>query len=84
MVSLGADIYSTLIGRVVFAIGATAALALVLASISDRAFFARLFKASLKERETKQNSHIYRPQKIQFVEILCIVLNIGAILSFAR
>jgi len=45
MVSLGADIYSTLIGRVVFAIGATAALALVLASISDRAFFARLFKS---------------------------------------
>lgn len=45
MVSLGADIYSTLIGRVVFAIGATAALALVLASISDRAFFARLFRS---------------------------------------
>lgn len=44
MVSLGADIYSTLIGRVVFAIGATAALAVVLASISDRAFFARLFR----------------------------------------
>lgn len=45
MVSLGADIYSTLIGRVVFAIGATAALALVLASISDRAFFSRLFRS---------------------------------------
>ncbi|WP_113259860.1 nucleoside recognition domain-containing protein [Agrobacterium cavarae] len=45
MVSLGADIYSTLIGRVVFAIGATAALAVVLASISDRAFFARLFRS---------------------------------------
>ncbi|MEH3126628.1 nucleoside recognition domain-containing protein [Agrobacterium cavarae] len=45
MVSLGADIYSALIGRVIFAIGATAALALVLASISDRAFFARLFKS---------------------------------------
>jgi len=45
MLSLGADIYSTLIGRVVFAIGATAALALVLASISDRAFFARLFRS---------------------------------------
>ncbi len=45
MVSLGADIYSTLIGRVVFAIGATAALALVLAAISDRAFFSRLFRS---------------------------------------
>ncbi len=45
MVSLGADIYSTLFGRVVFAIGATAALALVLTSISDRAFFARLFRS---------------------------------------
>ncbi|KQM34626.1 nucleoside recognition protein [Rhizobium sp. Leaf68] len=45
MVSLGADIYSTLMGRVVFAIGATAALALVLTYISDRAFFARLFRS---------------------------------------
>ncbi|WP_296105658.1 nucleoside recognition domain-containing protein [uncultured Agrobacterium sp.] len=45
MVSLGADIYSTLIGRVIFAIGATAALALVLAAISDRAFFSRLFRS---------------------------------------
>ncbi|WP_296101517.1 nucleoside recognition domain-containing protein [uncultured Agrobacterium sp.] len=45
MVSLGADIYSTLIGRVIFAIGATAALALVLAAISDRTFFSRLFRS---------------------------------------
>lgn len=44
MASLGADIYSTLIGRLVLAIGATALLALVLAAISDRAFFTRLFR----------------------------------------
>lgn len=48
MVSLGADIYSILIGRVIFAIGATAAIALVLATISDQAFFTRLFRSQIQ------------------------------------
>lgn len=48
MLSLGADIYSILIGRVIFAIGATAAIALVLATISDQAFFTRLFRSEIQ------------------------------------
>lgn len=44
MVSLGADIYSLLIGRVVFAIGATAAIAAFLTTVSDKTFFTRLFR----------------------------------------
>lgn len=44
MVSLGADIYSLLIGRVVFAIAATAAIAAVLSGLSDETFFTKLFR----------------------------------------
>lgn len=44
MVSLGADIYSILAGRLIFAITATATIAFVLAAISDRLFFAGLFR----------------------------------------
>lgn len=49
MVSLGADIYSILIGRVVFAVVATAAIAAVLYRLSDRTFFARIFKLQARE-----------------------------------
>lgn len=49
MVSLGADIYSILIGRVVFAVVATAAIAAVLYSVSDKTFFARMFKVHAKQ-----------------------------------
>ncbi|MET0173742.1 MAG: nucleoside recognition protein, partial [Agrobacterium vaccinii] len=49
MVSLGADIYSILIGRVVFAVVATAAIAALLYRLSDRTFFARIFRLHARE-----------------------------------
>jgi spore maturation protein SpmB len=49
MVSLGADIYSILVGRLIFAITATAAIAFVLATLSDRVFFAGLFHMQRSE-----------------------------------
>ena len=44
MISLGADIYSVLVGRLVFAVVATAAIAVLLRCLSDNLFFARLFR----------------------------------------
>ncbi len=44
LVSLGADIYSILIGRLAFAIAATAAIAVLLRTLSDDTFFKRLFR----------------------------------------
>ncbi|WP_421594327.1 nucleoside recognition domain-containing protein [Shinella sp. M27] len=44
VISLGADVYGVLIGRIVFAIAATAILAALLRQLSDRAFFARMFR----------------------------------------
>lgn len=44
VISLGADVYGVLVGRVVFAIAATAILAALLRQLSDRTFFARMFR----------------------------------------
>lgn len=44
VISLGADVYGVLVGRVVFAIAATAILAALLRQLSDKAFFARMFR----------------------------------------
>ncbi|WP_337268721.1 nucleoside recognition protein [Oryzifoliimicrobium ureilyticus] len=44
VISLGANAYGVLIGRLVFAIAATAAIAAVLNALSDRTFFARMFR----------------------------------------
>lgn len=43
MVAIGADVYGVLVGRVVFAIGATAAFAILLNVTSDRLFYRVLF-----------------------------------------
>ncbi len=51
MMSLGADIYGVLIGRIVFAVAATALVAILLSYLSDHQFFARLFRA--QELEVK-------------------------------
>ncbi len=44
VMSLGADIYGVLAGRLVFAIAATAAIAALLHRLSDELFFARIFR----------------------------------------
>ncbi|WP_421578775.1 nucleoside recognition domain-containing protein [Shinella sp. M31] len=44
VISLGADVYGVLVGRVVFAIAATTVLAALLRQLSDKAFFARMFR----------------------------------------
>ncbi|RFZ88964.1 nucleoside recognition protein [Shinella sp. WSJ-2] len=44
VISLGADVYGVLAGRIVFAIAATAILAALLRQLSDKAFFARMFR----------------------------------------
>ncbi len=44
VMSLGADIYGVLVGRLVFAIVATAAIAALLHRLSDEVFFARMFR----------------------------------------
>ena len=44
MISLGADIYGVLVGRLVFAVAATATIAALLRRLSDNLFFARLFR----------------------------------------
>lgn len=44
VMSLGADVYGVLIGRLVFAIAATAIIAVVLHRLSDEQFFARMFR----------------------------------------
>ena len=48
VMALGADIYSVLIGRLIFAIIATALIAAFLQRISDAAFFTTAFSASAK------------------------------------
>ena len=45
VISLGADVYGVLVGRVVFAVAATAIIALLLRRLSDRTFFAQMFRA---------------------------------------
>lgn len=45
VMSLGADVYGVLAGRVVFALAATAVIAALLPRLSDRTFFARMFRA---------------------------------------
>lgn len=44
VMSLGADVYGVLAGRLVFALAATAVIAALLPHLSDRAFFARMFR----------------------------------------
>lgn len=45
VMSLGADIYGVLVGRLVFAVAATAALAMLLRRLTDAAFFAYFFNS---------------------------------------
>ena len=45
MMSLGADLYGVLVGRIVFAVAATAVVAILLRYLSDHQFFTRLFRA---------------------------------------
>ncbi|MEP0521836.1 MAG: nucleoside recognition domain-containing protein [Hyphomicrobiales bacterium] len=51
VMAIGADVYSVLVGRVVFAIAATAAIAALLRGLSDQTFFAHMFR--LKELKVK-------------------------------
>lgn len=44
VMSLGADVYGVLLGRLVFAVVATGLIALLLRRLSDQAFFARMFR----------------------------------------
>lgn len=44
VIALGADVYGVLVGRVVFAIAATAVIAAVLRRLSDQTFFAQMFR----------------------------------------
>lgn len=48
MISLGANTYSILVGRVLFAVAATAAIAWLLGHISDRRFFKQIFTAQTR------------------------------------
>lgn len=51
MISLGADVYGVLVGRLIFAVTATAAIAALVRGLSDRTFFAHMFR--LKELEAE-------------------------------
>lgn len=51
MISLGADVYGILVGRLVFALAATAAIAAVLRCLSDRTFFAHMFRQNAPKAE---------------------------------
>ena len=44
VMSLGADVYGVLLGRLVFAVAATAVIAALLYRLSDEIFFARMFR----------------------------------------
>lgn len=44
VMSLGADVYGVLVGRLVFAVAATAVIAVLLHRLSDEQFFARMFR----------------------------------------
>ncbi|MFK7901759.1 MAG: nucleoside recognition domain-containing protein [Nitratireductor sp.] len=51
VMALGADVYSVLIGRVIFAIIATAAIAALIKRISDEAFYSHAFSLKAIERK---------------------------------
>jgi spore maturation protein SpmB len=51
VLALGADIYSVLVARVVFAVVATAVIAAVLGNLSDRTFFTRMFRPNVVKAE---------------------------------
>ncbi len=51
VISLGADVYGVLVGRVVFAVAATAIIAALLAQLSDRTFFSRMFRLDVIKAE---------------------------------
>ncbi|KQV32567.1 nucleoside recognition protein [Rhizobium sp. Root1203] len=53
MVSLGADVYGVLAGRLAFAIAATAAIAALLRRLSDKAFFAQIFRLHSRQAESR-------------------------------
>lgn len=51
VISLGADVYGVLVGRLVFAVAATAVIAAVLGRLSDETFFARMFRPQGRKAE---------------------------------
>lgn len=51
VISLGADVYGVLVGRLVFAVAATAVIAAVLGRLSDETFFARMFRLQGRKAE---------------------------------
>ena len=51
VMALGADVYGVLVGRLIFALVATATIAALLRSLSDRRFFAHMFQ--LKEQKVE-------------------------------
>lgn len=51
VMSLGADVYGVLFGRLVFAVIATALIAMLLRRLSDKAFFMQMFRLSVVEVE---------------------------------
>lgn len=53
MMSLGADVYGILVGRIVFAVAATAAIAVLLGRLSDKTFFTRIFRRKIMTAETR-------------------------------
>lgn len=53
MVSLGADVYGALAGRLAFAIAATAGLAALLRQLSDETFFAQMFRLTAAHAEER-------------------------------
>jgi len=46
MIALGADVFGVLVGRVIFAVLATAAIAIVIRHISDKTFFTYFFRSN--------------------------------------
>ena len=51
VMALGANVWGVLAGRVVFALAATAAIALMLPRLSDAAFFSYMFRAATAKAE---------------------------------
>lgn len=51
MISIGADVHGVVTGRLVFAVAATAVIGMVLRSLSDKAFFQRLFRLNIVKAE---------------------------------
>lgn len=51
VISLGADVYGVLVGRLIFAIAATAIIAAVLGRLSDETFFTRMFRLQGRKAE---------------------------------